>query len=65
MHAFPAAASAQLEVPSVILGYSQDSGRPASLHVYITLKPRLAPPAAVSEERVCGEQEDVARHARK
>lgn len=55
----------QLDVPPVILGYHSASARPASLSVYITLKPRLAPPVHAPEDRVSGEQEDVARHARK
>eukprot|EP00775_Hariotina_reticulata_P004277 gene4277-4531_t len=55
----------KLEVPPVLLGYLQESARPASLALYLTLKPRLAPPAEADEQRVSGEQEDVARHARK
>jgi hypothetical protein len=55
----------QLDVPPVLLGYVQGSGRPPSLALYLTLQPRLAPPAEPEEERVSGEQEDVARHARK
>jgi coiled-coil and C2 domain-containing protein 2A len=52
-------------VPPVIIGYDQDSGRPPSLHVYITLRPRLAPPVTSSEELVAGESDEVVRHARK
>jgi hypothetical protein len=59
------AAPLQLDVPPVLLGYVQGSGRPPSLTLYLTLQPRLAPPAEPDEERVSGEQEDVARHARK
>jgi hypothetical protein len=55
----------QLDVPPVLLGYVQGSGRPPSLALYLTLQPRLAPPTEPEEERVSGEQEDVARHARK
>jgi hypothetical protein len=55
----------QLEVPPVLLGYLQESARPASLALYLTLKPRLAAPGEADELRLSGEQEDVARHARK
>lgn len=55
----------QLDVPPVLLGCVQGSGRPPSLALYLTLQPRLAPPQEPEEERISGEQEDVARHARK
>lgn len=55
----------QLEVPPVILGYHQPGGKPPSLRVYITLRPRLAAPARAAEPRISGEQADVARYARK
>lgn len=55
-------------MPPVLFGYVADTGRPASLAMYLTLKPRLAPPAAVElldESFTPGEQGDVTRHARK
>jgi len=57
----------QLDVPPVLLGYVADNGRPASLALYLTLKPRLVPPAAdpPDENFTPGEQGDVTRHARK
>jgi hypothetical protein len=53
----------QLEVPPVILGYSQATGQAPSLTLHITLQPRLSAPAPPDEERVSGEQNDVAQHA--
>ncbi|KAF6253850.1 hypothetical protein COO60DRAFT_1463007 [Scenedesmus sp. NREL 46B-D3] len=55
----------KLDVPPVLLGYVQGSGRPPSLALHLSLQPRLAPPAEPQEERTAGEAEDVARHARK
>jgi coiled-coil and C2 domain-containing protein 2A len=57
----------QVDVPPVLFGYVSDNGRPASLALYLTLKPRLAPPAAElpGESFIPGEQGDVTRHARK
>ncbi|GBF93799.1 hypothetical protein Rsub_06131 [Raphidocelis subcapitata] len=53
----------KLEVPPVILGYHQPTGRAPTLTLFITLRPRLAAPAPPDEERVSGEQDDVAQHA--
>lgn len=47
----------------MLLGYVQASPRPATLSVFVTLRPRLAAPAPPDEERVSGEQDDVAQHA--
>jgi coiled-coil and C2 domain-containing protein 2A len=57
----------QLDVPPVLFGYVADNGRPASLALYLTLKPRLAPPALepLDDRFSPGEQGDVTRHARK
>lgn len=57
----------------MLLGYLSATGRPASLALCLTLKPRLAPPPAHAgageaggcDEAVSGEQGDVTRHARK
>jgi coiled-coil and C2 domain-containing protein 2A len=53
----------QLEVPPVTLGYHQPTPRPPTLSVLLTLNPRLAAPQPPDEERVSGEQGDVAQHA--
>lgn len=57
----------QVDVPPVLFGYVADTGRPPSLALYLTLKPRLAPPAAelLDDSFTPGEQGDVTRHARK
>lgn len=47
-----------------MLGYRQRSERPPSLSLVMALKPRLAPPAALPEDVLSGEAEDVTRHAR-
>jgi coiled-coil and C2 domain-containing protein 2A len=57
----------QVDVPPVLFGYVADNGRPASLALYLTLKPRLAPPPVElpDESFTPGEQGDVTRHARR
>lgn len=55
----------RLEVPPVLLGYRQQSERPACLSLNMSLKPRLAPPASTPEDVLSGEMEDVTRHARR
>lgn len=57
----------QVDVPPVLFGYVADNGRPASLALYLTLKPRLAPPAVelLDDSFTPGEQGNVTRHARK
>ena len=51
----------------MLFGYVADNGRPASLALYLTLKPRLAPPPVElpDESFTPGEQGDVTRHARR
>lgn len=51
----------------MLFGYAADSGRPPSLALYLTLKPRLAPSAGelLDDSFTPGEQGDVTRHARK
>ncbi|KAG2451720.1 hypothetical protein HYH02_003500 [Chlamydomonas schloesseri] len=56
----------KLESPPVVLGYVQTSQRPATISIYMTLRPRLAAPAGDMDERVTsGEQEQVNRHAQR
>ncbi|PNH06620.1 hypothetical protein TSOC_007004 [Tetrabaena socialis] len=56
----------KLEAPPVVLGYVQTSDRPATISLYMTLRPRLAAPAGELDERITsGEQEAVNRHAQK
>jgi hypothetical protein len=47
-----------------MLGYQQRSERPPALSLYMSFKPRLAPPASLPEDVISGELEDVTRHAR-
>jgi hypothetical protein len=51
----------------VLFGYVAGNGRPPSLALYLTLKPRLVPPAQElpDDSFTPGEQGDVTRHARK
>ena len=51
-------------MPPVLLGYAQQSHQPPSLSMYLSLKPRLAPPAQLPEDVISGEGEDITRHAR-
>lgn len=55
----------QLDVPPVLLGYHWASPRPPCVAISLSLRPRLAPLPPPDEERVSGEADDVARHARR
>lgn len=48
-----------------MLGYRQASDRPPCVSLYMSLRPRLSPPANLPEDVLSAEMEDVARHARK
>uniref|UniRef100_A0A7S3R2T6 C2 domain-containing protein n=1 Tax=Dunaliella tertiolecta TaxID=3047 RepID=A0A7S3R2T6_DUNTE len=54
----------RLEVPPVLLGYTQLSERPPCVTLCLSLRPRLAPPPAAPEALLSGEVEEVTRHAR-
>lgn len=51
------------QVPAVMLGYTQRSGRPPCLSMVVSLRPRLSPPAELPEHLLSGEMEDITRYA--
>ncbi|KAF5837475.1 hypothetical protein DUNSADRAFT_4277 [Dunaliella salina] len=54
----------RLEVPPVLLGYTQLSERPPCVTLCLSLRPKLAPPPVAPEALLSGEVEEVTRHAR-
>jgi hypothetical protein len=53
----------KLETPPVMLGYVQPSDRPPCISLFMSLRPRLAPPAGIPEDVISGEAEEITRHA--
>eukprot|EP00798_Chlamydomonas_sp_ICE-L_P015518 gene15518-21607_t len=45
----------RLESPPVLLGYVQESPRPACISLYMSLRPQLAPPQSTMEDIISGE----------